>query len=130
MCKLIILYTNFFSFSNDDQTQFHIAFLSYSFSQLNYVSYPTWLGYSHVCTWGKLESNMSAKMWISLGMNQYVSPFSSRIKIEFHRGCIIFQGLTLKETRYIQLSSKMKFNHLNTYFVQSCVFAKKIKTIG
>ena len=124
MCKSILLYLHIFSLSMIINRNFVFIFFSILFATKLFL-YPVRIRYSHVCTWGKLESNMSAKMWISLGMNQYVSPFSSRIKIEFHRGCIIFQGLTLKETRYIQLSSKMKFNHLNTYFVQSCVFAKK-----
>ena len=130
-CASQYYYIYIFSFSMMIQKSY-IYFLPNIFSQQNYFSFPTWIRNSQVCSWGKLESNMSAKMWISLGMNQYVIRlFFKKEKNEFHQGCIIFQGLTLKGTRYIQLSKRMKFNHLNIYFVLSCAVVKRIilKTI-
>ena len=74
----------------------YIYFLPNIFSQQNYFSLPTWIRNSQVCSWGKLESNMSAKMWISLGMNQYVILLILQEKVTSFSGLYHFSRLKIE----------------------------------
>ena len=98
MCKSILLYFHIFSLSMIINSNFVFIFFSIFFATKLFL-YPVRIRYSHVCSWGKLESNMSAKLWISLGMNQYVILLILQEKVTSFSGLYHFSRLEIERNQ-------------------------------
>ena len=80
-------------------------YLLYFFAR-HYFSYTAWLRYSHVCTYSKLDSNMSTKCGFLLGrinMSLFIYvPKRNATVAHF----VLFEFVTLKETRCESIPKK------------------------